>query len=183
MKRVKSTNNTALKLLKKKNSKPTLIIALAQTKGKGTMGKKWISKKGNLFISIFFKINQQRINFKQYALLNAYLLRNIIKKFTKKKIDVKWPNDLLVKKEKICGILQEIVNINNKTFLVIGVGINTNNAPIIKNYKATSLKTILKKPINNDKLLKDIQNSYEKFILQTKKYKFIELKKKILKNR
>ena len=90
---------------------------------------------------------------------------------------------MLVKKEKICGILQEITYINNKTFLVIGAGINTNNAPIIKNYKATSLKTILNKPINNDKLLKDIQNSYEKFILQTKKYKFIELKKKILKNR
>ena len=85
MKRIKSTNNTALKLLKKKNSKPTLVIALTQTKGKGTMGKKWISKRGNLFISIFFEINQQRINFKQYALLNAYLIRNIIKKFTKKK--------------------------------------------------------------------------------------------------
>ena len=45
MKRIKSTNNTALKLLKKKNSKPTLIIALTQTKGKGTMGKKWIYNK------------------------------------------------------------------------------------------------------------------------------------------
>ena len=85
MKSVKSTNNVALKLIKKKKLKPTLITALAQTNGRGTMGKKWISKKGNLFVSIFFEINQRKVNFKQYVLLNAYLLRNIIKKFTKKK--------------------------------------------------------------------------------------------------
>ena len=40
--------------------KPTLITSLKQTKGRGTMGKKWISKKGNLFISIFFEINQKK---------------------------------------------------------------------------------------------------------------------------
>ena len=87
MKKVQSTNKTALMLIKRKKLEPTLITSLIQTKGKGTMGKKWISKKGNLFISIYFEINQQRINFKQYALLNAYLLKNIIKKFTKKKIN------------------------------------------------------------------------------------------------
>ena len=97
--RVRSTNNVALNLIKKKKLKLALVTSLTQTNGRGTMGKKWISMKGNLFVSIFFEINQQKINFRQYALLNAYLLRNIIKKFTKKKIDIKWPNDLLIKKE------------------------------------------------------------------------------------
>ena len=85
MKQVQSTNNVALKLLKKKDTNPTLITSLVQTRGRGTMGKKWISTKGNLFISIFFEINQKKINFKQYALLNAYLFKNIITKFVKKK--------------------------------------------------------------------------------------------------
>ena len=147
--RVRSTNNVALNLIKKKKLKLALVTSLTQTNGRGTMGKKWISMKGNLFVSIFFEINQQKINFRQYALLNAYLLRNIIKKFTKKKIDIKWPNDLLIKKEKLCGILQEVVNLNTKTFLIVGIGINTNSSPIIKNYKATSLSVILKKKINN----------------------------------
>ena len=40
------------------------------------MGKKWISQKGNLFISIFFEINQKKINFKQFAILNAFILKN-----------------------------------------------------------------------------------------------------------
>ena len=183
LKRVQSTNNVALNLIKKKNLKPTLLTSLIQTNGRGTMGKKWISMKGNLFISIFFEINQQKINFSQYALLNAYLLRNIIKKFTKKKIDIKWPNDLLIKKEKICGILQEVVKFNTKSFLIIGAGINTNSSPIIKNYKATSLSAILKKKINNNKILKEIHKEYEKFINQIEKYNFIELKRKLLKKK
>jgi BirA family biotin operon repressor/biotin-[acetyl-CoA-carboxylase] ligase len=180
MKRVQSTNSVALKLIKKKKLKPTLITALAQTNGRGTMGKKWISQKGNLFISIFFEINQKRINFKQYALLNAHLLKNIIMKFTKKKIYIKWPNDLLIEKKKICGILQEVVNFNTKNFLIIGVGINTNSFPIIKNYKATSLSFILKKKINNNIIFKAIHKDYEKFIHQIETHSFTELKKKIL---
>ena len=53
-KKVKSTNDIALKLIKKNISHPTLIITEKQTNGRGRIGKKWISKKGNLFISIFF---------------------------------------------------------------------------------------------------------------------------------
>ncbi len=183
MKRVKSTNNLALKLIKRKKLNPTLISSQAQTNGRGTMGKKWISQRGNLFISIFFEINQKKIDFKQYVLLNAYLFQDIIKKFTKKKIDIKWPNDLMFQKEKICGILQEVVNVNTKSFLIVGVGINTNTSPIIKNYKTTSLNRILRKKINNYKILEKIIKDYEKFIEQTTKYSFVQLKKKILKNK
>ena len=183
MKKVQSTNKTALMLIKRKKLEPTLITSLIQTKGKGTMGKKWISKKGNLFISIFFEINQKKINFRQYALLNAYLFKNIIAKFTNTKVDIKWPNDLLIKNEKICGILQEVVNFDSKTFLIIGAGINTNSSPTIKNYKVTSLSSIIKKKINNNKILLEIKKEYEKFIRQTKKHYFVVLKKRLLKNK
>tara|TARA_X000001036_G_scaffold427500_1_gene456168 strand:+ start:838 stop:1410 length:573 start_codon:yes stop_codon:yes gene_type:complete len=181
MKCVQSTNNIALKLIKKKKTNPTLITSIVQTNGKGTMGKKWISKKGNLFISIFFEIKEKKINFKQYALLNAYLFKDIITKFTKIKIDIKWPNDLLIKKEKICGILQEIIHYGAKTYLIVGVGINTNISPIIKNYKVTSLNNVLNKKIDNSKLLRETKKKYEKFIQQIEKNNFTELKRKILK--
>ena len=49
-KKVKSTNDIAFKLIKKNVSKPTLITSKEQTKGRGRIGKKWISKKENLFI-------------------------------------------------------------------------------------------------------------------------------------
>ena len=133
--------------------------------------------------SIFFEINQKRINFKQFAILNAYLIKKIITKYASKKIDIKWPNDLLIKKEKVCGILQEVIDYNNKKFLIIGVGINTNFSPIIKTFKSTSLNNMGKKNINNNRILKDIQKVYENFINDIKKYTFLELKRKLVKNK
>ena len=175
-KSVKSTNNTALKLIKQKNLKPTLISSEIQTKGRGTMGKKWISQKGNVFISIFFEINQKQINFKQYAILNAYILKLVISKLIKKKIRIKWPNDLMYNKYKICGILQEVLNTNKKNFLIIGIGLNTNNEPKNKNFSSTSLKNIIKKDLDNKIVIKMIKEKYEKFLTEIKKYSYLELK-------
>ena len=50
---VKSTNDIAIKLIKKNIIEPTLITAEKQTSGRGRIGKKWISQKGNLFLTIF----------------------------------------------------------------------------------------------------------------------------------
>ena len=178
-KNVKSTNDEAIKLIKKNITKPTLISADKQTRGRGTMGKKWLSIKGNLFISIFFEINQKKINFKQLAVLNAYLIRKILKKYILKNIKIKWPNDLLIGRKKVCGILQEVIVNNDRQFLIVGIGINTLNAPKIKNFETTYLKKFSKKKIDNEKMLKDIKFTYEKFIYQINKNNFLNLKKKI----
>ena len=82
-KKVKSTNDTALKLIKKNITNPTLVTTEKQTNGRGTVGKKWVSEKGNLFISLFFKFDQKKINFKQFAILNAFLLRKVLSKIFK----------------------------------------------------------------------------------------------------
>ena len=175
---VKSTNDIAIKLIKKNKTHPTLIFSEKQTKGRGTMGKKWISQKGNLFISIFFEIDQKRINFKQFAILNAFLLRKLLSKFISKKIKIKWPNDLLYKKEKISGILQELIIHNQKNYLIVGIGINTNNAPKNKSFSSTSLKNIIDRKVDNKKILKKIKNRYEQFLTEIKKISY----KKLLKN-
>ena len=106
---IKSTNDIALKLIKQNVSVPTLVTTEKQTHGRGRVGKKWVSKKGNLFISLFFKFDQRKINFKQFATLNAFLLKKVISKIIPKKIKIKWPNDLLINKKKFCGILQEVI--------------------------------------------------------------------------
>ena len=173
---VKSTNDVALKLIKKENSKPSIVVSEIQTHGKGTMGKKWISKKGNLFISIFFEMNQKKINFRHFAILNAYLLKNVFSKNFSKKIRIKWPNDLLHNKKKICGILQEVINYKDKKFLVVGIGINTNFNPKNKGFSSTSLKKIMNKNIDNNKLSNKIRNIYEKFLVKAKKLSYSKLK-------
>jgi len=176
-KSVGSTNDIAHKLIKKKNIKPTIIISKKQTKGRGTMGKKWISKKGNLFLTIFFDMSKKKIDFKKFAVLNAYLLKSILIKKFSNKIKIKWPNDLLFEGKKICGILQETVIDAGKKFLIVGIGINTNFDPKNRSFSSTSLKDITNKKIDNKKLFIMIKKNYERLLFKANQNSFSELKK------
>ena len=175
---VKSTNDIALKLIKQKISEPTIITAEKQTKGRGRVGKKWISKTGNLFISIFFKFDHSKINFKQFAVLNAFLLKKIISNIISKKVKIKWPNDLLFDSQKLCGILQEVIKFDNFDYLIVGIGLNTNIDPQNKSFKSTSLKNILNKKVNNQKILMNIKIAYEKLLKEKNKLSLSSLKRK-----
>ena len=177
-KKVKSTNDIALRLIKKNYSEPTLIISEKQTNGRGRAGKKWISKRGNIFLSLFFKFNQRKINFKQFAILNAFLIKKVISKIISTNVTVKWPNDLLYNKKKFCGILQEVIKFDNFDYLIVGIGLNTNIDPQNKGFKSTSLKNILKKKINNQKVLNNIIVAYEKFLVEKNRLSFSDLKRK-----
>ena len=55
---VKSTNDVAIKLIKSKKNFKGIVVSNFQTKGRGTMGKKWISYQGNFFVSIFFELKK-----------------------------------------------------------------------------------------------------------------------------
>ena len=159
--KVKSTNDVALKLLKSNKKERGIIISNIQTNGKGTMGKKWISLKGNFFVSIFFELRKNMPNAKEFSLINPIIIKNILNKYTKLEIKIKWPNDLLINSKKVCGILQEFVKINKKNFLIIGIGINTIKSPNNKDFKSTSLLECSNKSINNYKILKNIRKNYE----------------------
>ncbi len=177
-KKVKSTNDTALKLIKKNTLEPTLILSEQQTDGRGRVGRKWISKNGNLFISLFFRFDQNKINFKQFAILNAFLLKKAISSKISKKIKIKWPNDLIYNNQKFCGILQEVIKFNNFDYIIIGIGLNTNVAPLNKSFKSTCLKNILNKKVSNKKILRNIIVVYEKFLREKNKLSFWNLKRK-----
>ena len=158
--RIKSTNDTAVRLIK--NGKENGIIsAEIQTKGKGQRGKKWISKKGNLFLTIFFRVNN-KISLKKITSINLSILKKIISNQIKVKTQVKLPNDILIYKKKVCGILQEIIFRNKIKYLIVGVGINLISSPYIKNYPTTYLNKYSKKKINKIKLINEIKLIFEK---------------------
>ena len=180
---VKSTNDLAIKMIRKKNTIPTLIVAATQTKGRGTMGKKWISIRGNIFFSIFFYFDPKKIESKQFAKLNPFLIKNAIQKYTKYRIKIKWPNDLLIKGKKLCGILQEVIEFKEKKYLITGVGINSLYKPENKRFASISLKECSDKVIKNNLILKDIKLSYENFLSDMNKYNFKYLKEKIMKKK
>ena len=123
-KKVKSTNSTAIRIIKNYKFNYGMIISETQNKGRGQYGKKWISYKGNLFVSFFYKIEDLTVSVKQLTKINCILVRELLSKYYKKKITFKKPNDLLINKKKICGILQESISIFDKKYLVVGIGIN-----------------------------------------------------------
>jgi len=161
-KKVKSTNNTAIRLVKKGNSNGAILSEL-QSDGRGQRGNKWISKKGNLFMTVFFKISK-KLTLKKITQLNLLIIKKIISKIIKANVSVKLPNDILVDKKKICGILQEIIFENNNKFIIIGIGINITDSPNLNNYVTTYLNNYSKKKINKIKLFNKIKINFEKKI-------------------
>jgi len=144
---VNSTNKTALRLIKRTNCQFGMVTAISQKLGKGQYGKKWISYKGNLFVSFFLKIQNQNLNFEKITKLNCELVRKLLSKFYKKKISIKPPNDLLINGKKICGILQESIIKDEQQYLIIGIGINLIKSPYIKDYATTNLFELIKKKL------------------------------------
>ena len=179
-KSVTSTNDVAIKMIKNKEKEAGFIYANSQSNGRGTRGKKWLSNKGNLFGSIFFPLNENYPPFNEFSIINSVIISSVIKNFCKKKItSLKFPNDILVSGKKICGILQEIINLNGKFFLVIGIGINVISNPIIKNkYKATNIFFETKKKVPIKKILNKIITNYEEFFFNLSSYNYNEFKKK-----
>ena len=73
-KRVKSTNNTAIRIIKESNYNIGMVIAETQTKGRGQYGRKWISSKGNLFVSFFNELNKTNLSINTITKINLSLI-------------------------------------------------------------------------------------------------------------
>ena len=159
-KKINSTNDIAIKKIKKKFTKG-IIIAEEQKKGKGQYGRKWVSQKGNFFISIFFRINKN-IPINTITKINCSTIKDLLSKLIKKKISIKLPNDLLLNNKKICGILQETTIYNKYKYMIVGVGINLVNNPEIKNYPITNILKETGKKIPILKLVEIIERNYKK---------------------
>ena len=161
-KKVKSTNNTAIKIIKETKHNLGMVVAETQISGRGQYGRKWISLKGNLFISFFNELNNTRISINNITKINCLLVKKLLSSFTNKKILFKKPNDLLIDKKKISGILQEVIFAKDKRFLITGIGININKNPIIRNYPATNLHEVTKKSINKLSVENKLKQLFEK---------------------
>jgi BirA family biotin operon repressor/biotin-[acetyl-CoA-carboxylase] ligase len=163
-KKVKSTNQTAIRLIRSSKNEFGLIISEAQLKGKGQYGRKWISHKGNIFLSFFYKLENINLSLSSLTKINCFLVKNVISKYYKKKITFKLPNDLLINKKKICGILQEKIEKSKKQYLIVGIGFNLIKSPNIPNYPTTNLLKITNQKINKKKFVKELKITFEKFL-------------------
>ena len=167
---VNSTNDLAIQIIKNTNNKSGIIIADKQKKGRGQYGKKWISFKGNLFVSIFFQVNNIKLSLKDFTKVNCFLVKKLLSNFYKNKIMIKNPNDLLINNMKISGILQETLSKAGEKFIIVGIGINLIKSPIIKNYFTTNLFDLTGVKITSKNAALKLIKIYEIFIPKLPKF-------------
>lgn len=113
----------------------TFLTAKEQTKGRGKDNRVWTSKRSN---NLYFAFNievDKYINY--YSFISSLCVLKAIKDIFKDniKLNLKWPNDVLLNEKKFCGILLE----KNNNILVVGIGINIDSFPDNTNFNATSL--------------------------------------------
>ena len=83
---INSTNDIAINLIKKKNVGAGFVLTEKQKKGRGQRGKKWISYKGNLFVTVFFSLENINLTLKQLTIINTNLIIKLITFYYKKKM-------------------------------------------------------------------------------------------------
>ena len=159
--KVKSTNNTAIRIIKNYNYDFGMILSNLQINGRGQYGKKWVSYKGNLFVSFFYNLKNFKISINKLTQINCLMVKKCISQYYKKKIYFKKPNDLLIQKKKICGILQEKIDKSNNPYLIVGIGINLTKSPFIKNYPTTHLSELINKEISKKKIELNLKKIFE----------------------
>ena len=123
---VDSTNNWAKRektLLS--HDRPNFIVASGQTGGRGRGTNTWLSPKGqNLYLTLAEKIPPP-LKITDYALIVPIAMKHLLKTFDIH-AKIKWPNDLIVHHEKICGILIEWTSVGSDPWAIVGIGLNVN---------------------------------------------------------
>jgi len=104
------------------------VYTFNQTKGRGQYGNSWENlPEENLAYSFALKTKNINISDTCFNFYTAILVRDFIANLTKSEVKIKWPNDLILKNKKICGMLFD----KNKNYFVVGIGINI----LQKNFK------------------------------------------------
>ena len=170
---VDSTNEWAKELAMYGACEGTVVIAETQTRGRGRLGREWVSPTGGLWFSMILRPKFRPSEAVKLTFVAGLAVAKVLREMFDLKAETKWPNDVLVNGRKICGILTEM-NTTGETvnFVVVGVGVNTNfdveeAFPEQLKKVATSLQNELGRKVRLEELfrglLERLENLYELF--------------------
>lgn len=183
--KIGSTNELGYRLAQTKVAEGTLIIAEEQTKGKGRMGRSWYSPPYlGIWMSLILRPDISPSKAPGLSLCAGLALALSIKKLTGLDAKLKWPNDCLINKKKVGGILLELqAELDRINFVILGLGVNINQTkkdfPKKIKKTATSLRIELKKNVGRVLLLKLFLENFEKIYSSFKEDGLTFLKKRI----
>lgn len=122
---VESTNATAAAMAVEGAPSGTVVLAATQTAGRGRMQRRWQSPAGGLWFSVIFQ--QVKLDgFHAFQLIAAASICEAVEDATGVRVEIRWPNDMMLDGAKVGGILTEIVEAPQGHAAVMGIGLNTN---------------------------------------------------------
>ena len=122
-----STNRVAMEMAENGAKHGTVVVADAQTDGRGRMGRRWVSPSGkNLYVSLLLRPSVPAVDAPRLALVAGVALADAVEAVGVP-VSLKWPNDLYCGGRKAAGILAEMASdTDGVRHVVIGVGLNVN---------------------------------------------------------
>jgi BirA family biotin operon repressor/biotin-[acetyl-CoA-carboxylase] ligase len=124
---VASTNTLAMELAADGTPEGTVVVAETQTGGRGRLGRKWISPKGNLYLSVVLRPNMPMHKAPLITLMGAVAVAAAIRKTCGLEAGIKWPNDILIAGKKVSGLLTEMSAEQDRIrHIVLGIGVDVN---------------------------------------------------------
>jgi BirA family biotin operon repressor/biotin-[acetyl-CoA-carboxylase] ligase len=123
-----STNVRARALAHEGAAEGTVVVAEAQTQGRGRLGRTWFSPAGcGIYVSVILRPRVQPHEAPQLTLLTAVAMAETLRELADLPFTIKWPNDILVNGKKISGILTEMsLEMDRIDYVIVGVGLNVN---------------------------------------------------------
>lgn len=144
-----------------------LVVTGKQTAGKGRRGRRWNSPEGNCYFSILLRPKISPGNVSMLTLIAAMGVAKAVKEIAGLDTAIKWPNDVVANGKKLCGILTESsTNSEGVKYLVVGIGINVNQAEFAEEIKGTASSIYLEtgKQINRIRLIAAFLNAFEEYV-------------------
>ena len=149
-----STMDAARELTKRGAGEGTIVIAEAQTHGRGRLSREWLSPEGGIYFTLILRPKISPAYASRINLMAAVAVAATIRKLFGLKAELKWPNDVLIEGRKVCGILAEMdAETDVVNFVNLGIGINANTSVPRFEKRATSLKDALGKEISRKEFL------------------------------
>jgi BirA family transcriptional regulator, biotin operon repressor / biotin---[acetyl-CoA-carboxylase] ligase len=122
---IDSTNSELLRRYNKGKQGSALVIAQAQTNGRGRRGREWHSpSNGGLYMSLGMPFSNSTKDLQALSLVTAISVATALSSICKIKLELKWPNDVLASNKKLAGILLERHISQAQSYIVFGVGVN-----------------------------------------------------------
>lgn len=178
-----STNNYAKKIALDGCKEGTIVITDQQTEGKGRLGRTWISKpKTSVLMSMVLRPNIHPTEASKITQIAAAAISVALNKMIDAEVKIKWPNDVIINKKKISGILTEMsAELDYINYVIVGMGINVNVEEFQEDiaHIASSIKNETGVELSRSDLvvniIKEFENLYNDFVATGKLDKTINI--------